>query len=167
MVSNSNLAIVLKHIPKLSLPELKAVQLRLSFLLGTCPSKAAPTDDWLLEGILAELRKRGLWARKVTFPKNILPTYYEAKAAIVRDHLLLGVAKPNLRPPERMSLGTLAAMALADYLMKVQVPVSPKTMLNNIEKIPLALEESYPGYWDQKLLGFYLGANLRPEMNGC
>ena len=107
----------------------------------------------MLDGITSELRRRGLWSRSPV-PKKLLPEGFAEKSVVVREHLLKGLTKPNPRPAERMALGALAAAALADYLTKVQVPVGPKTLLNNIEKVPLALEESFPGYWAQKLLGF-------------
>ena len=155
MGGNSDLTLVLKNLPKLGRPDLEKVRQRVVFLLGVAASKGhSPEQDWLLDGITNELRRRGLWARTSTIPAKLLPDGYAEKSAVVREHLLKGLAKPNPKPVERMALGGLAAAALADYLTKVQVPVGPKTLLNNVEKIPLALEESFPGYWAQKLLGF-------------
>ena len=153
----SDLTVVLKHLPKLGRPDLEKVRQRAVFLLGVAAptTKGAPPEqDWLLDGIISELRRRGLWARTSVIPVKMLPEGYANKSAVVRLHLSKGLTKPNLRPVERMALGRLAAAALADYLTKVQVPVGPKTLLNNIDKVPLALEESFPGYWAQKLLGF-------------
>ena len=155
MKGNAELATVLKYLPKLGRPDLEKVRQRVIFLLGVAAPKGnSPDQDWMLDGITSELRRRGLWARTSTIPAKMLPEGYAEKSAVVRAHLLKGWAKPNSRPVERMALGGLAAVALADYLTKVKVPVGPKTLLNNVEKVPLALEESFPGYWAQKLLGF-------------
>ena len=153
----ADLTVVLKHLPKLGRPDLEKVRQRTVFLLGVAAPTTKgnhPEQDWLLEGFTNELRRRGLWARIYTIPAKLLPDGFAEKSTRIRDHLLKGLTKPNPRPVERMALGSLAAAALADYLTKVQVPVGPKTLLNNIEKVPLALEESFPGYWAQKLLGF-------------
>jgi hypothetical protein len=148
--------VVLSQLTNFTTSELLEVKKRATFLLGVAAPTTKgdhPEQDWLLEGFTNELRRRGLWARS-TFPSKLLPEGYAEKSAVVRAHLLKGLAKPNPRSVERMALGGLAAAALADYLTKVQVPLGPKTLLNNIEKVPLALEESFPGYWAQKLLGF-------------
>src|ERR1017187_4974009 len=132
MKGNVELATVLKHLPKLRRPDLEKVRQRTVFLLGVAAPKGNhPEQDWLLDGFTSELRRRGLWARTSTIPAKLLPENYAEKSAVVRAHLLKGLAKPNPRPVERMSLGGLAAAALADYLTKVQVPIGPKTLLNN------------------------------------
>ena len=156
MQGNSDLSTVLKHLPKLGRPDLEKVRRRVVFLLGvvTPDTKGNPPEqDWLLDGITSELRRRGLWSSS-PIPKKLLPEGYAAKSATVQEHLLKGLAKSNPRSVERMALGGLAATALADYLTKVKAPLGPKILLNNIEKVPLALEESFPGYCAQKLLGF-------------
>src|ERR1035437_19351 len=154
MKGNSDLTLVLKHLPKLGRPDLEKVRQRVVFLLGVAATKGNhPEQDWLLDGITSELRRRGLWSSS-PIPKKLLPEGYAAKSATVQEHLLKGLAKSNPRSVERMALGGLAATALADYLTKVKAPLGPKILLNNIEKVPLALEESFPGYCAQKLLGF-------------
>ena len=122
--------------------------------MGTSPKTKEQSQDWLLLGLTGELRRRGLWARTCPLPAKLLPTDYAEKAEHVRQHLLKGYNSPNPRTVERMALGGLAGSVLADYLTKIRVPVTPKTVLINVEKVPVALEESFPGYWGQKLLGF-------------
>lgn len=150
------LSSVLKTLPKFKPAELEQIRQRISFLLGTKP-KSKDNQDWLLEGITIELRKRGLWAGGM-LPQRLTPTDYPAKAELVKQHLLRGIADPNPRLIERMSLAGLAGAVLMDYLQKIRVPVTPKTVLINIEKVPVALEEAFPGYWSQKLLGFCIKA---------
>lgn len=124
------------------------MQQRLVFLRGTAPATVKPaTNDWLLEGITNELRRRGLWMRAHPIPKNLLPDGYEAKAAHIQKYLIKGCGEKRLKSISMMVLGQVAASSLADYLLRARVPVSPKTLLNNIDKIPAAIDASFPGYW--------------------
>lgn len=143
---------VLRVLPKLKLAELEQIRKRIDFLLGTKP-KCEESQDWLLEGLAVELRRRGLWTAG-RIPARLIPSNYSDKSETVRQHLLKGLAEPNPRLIERMSLAGLAGSVLMDYLQKIHVPVTPKTVLINIEKMPVALEGAFPGYWSQKLLGF-------------
>ncbi len=148
------LSSILKNLPKLKRAELEQVKQRTNFLLGVTNGAAKEAGhDWLLEGLTGELRRRGLWTGRA-LPARLLPVDYAAKGSSVRAHLLKGLAKPSARTVERMALGGLAGTVLVDYLTKIRVPVTPKTLLANVEKIPVALEESFPGYWGQGLLGF-------------
>jgi hypothetical protein len=149
---------LLKALPQLKPAELVQVQQRVSFLLRTTTKTKSVSQDWLLEGLTGELRRRGLWAGTGQLPVKLLPVDYAEKAEAVRQHLLQGYAKPNPRTVECMALGGLAGGMLVDYLIKLHVPVSPKTLLANVEKVPVALEEAFPGYWAQKLLGFCIKA---------
>src|ERR1035437_940639 len=112
MKGNSDLTLVLKYLPKLGRPDLEKVRQRTVFLLGVAAPKGNhPEQDWLLDGLTSELRRRGLWARTSTIPAKLLPDGFAEKSAVVRVYLLKGLAKPNPRPVERMSLGGLAASA--------------------------------------------------------
>lgn len=159
-IQNSSLPEVLKHLPKLSGKELEEVRLKVGALLALSGTSTGPTlsQDWLLDGITAELRRRGLWLRAYPIPHKLLPPEYQAKSEGVRAHLLRGLGATVIRPVQRMSLGGLAASVLADYLVKRKVAVGPKTLLGNVEKVPGALEEAFPGYWEQGLLGFCIMA---------
>ena len=151
-----SLSVVLKHLPNLKPVELEQIKQRVNFLLGT--ANGSPTkdsaQDWLLEGLTAELRRRGLWAGSKSIPVRLFPVEYAAKSEVVRRHLLKGFAKPLRHPAERMALGGLAGGVLAEYLFKAKVPLGPKTLLANVDKIPQALEAAFPWYWANGLLGF-------------
>lgn len=154
----SSLQEILRQLPSLTKKELEEIRLKAGALLSLS-SEAPPsalTEDWLLDGITLELRRRGLWLRTYPIPKKLLPDGYSAKASAVRSHLLKGVGTTVVNPAQRMSLGELAGSALADFLLRRKVPVGPKTLLGNVEKVPGALEEAFPGYWEQGLLGFCL-----------
>ena len=143
---------ILARLPKLTLPELTQVKSRLSFLTGT---EAKPKQqDWLLEGFARELLRRGLWASSGALPARVFPADWAAKAEVVRTHLLKGYNGNKPRAVELVALGALAGQVLSDYLVRAQVPLSPKTLLGAVEKVPLALEYAFPGYWAAGLLGF-------------
>jgi len=138
---------VLDNLPKLSNAELNSVRQRLSFLLGG-EGKAKPvTNDWLLEGITSELRRRGLWMKAYPLPQKLMPDGYADKAAFVREYLIKGCGADRLKSVELLVLGQVATGALADYLKRAKTPVSPKTLLSNVDKIPAALDAAFPGYW--------------------
>jgi hypothetical protein len=144
---------VLKLLPKLNASELEIVRVRVAFLAGTA-STPNKENDWLLEGVTEELRRRGLWMRRYAVPAKLLPSGYQEKSRVVREHLLKGLGSRKLRPVDGLLLGRTAASVLADYLIHAKVPISPKTVLNNLDKIPVALEAAFPGYWASGMLGF-------------
>lgn len=145
---------VLRRLPKLTKAELAQVKVRATFLLGDASTEIATSQDWLLDGVTLELRRRGLWPHSSALPKRFLPSNYAETASHVREHLLKGVGAAKLRPHEGMALGSVAAAALADYLVRGRIPVTSKTLLLNLDKIPVALEAAFPGYWAAALLGF-------------
>jgi len=152
------LAQLLAHLPQLNHRELTQIRDRANFLLGLAgEASAAPQrsdHDWLLEGLTHELRRQGLWLKNYPLPKALIPAGYAAQSGLLCQHLLLGASKAKLTTfNELRSLGALGASVLISYLKKIRVPVGPKTVLINIDKIPVALEESFPGYWESGLLG--------------
>lgn len=147
---NPPLPIILKHLPNLKAKELAQVKDRINFLLGISGEIPKPIyvgNDWLLEGLTVELRRRGLWLKSYPLPAPLLPQDYPAKGEAVRQHLIKGIGQAKLVNGDTRALGVLGASVLMAYLTKIKVPVGPKTVLNNLDKIPLALEESFPGYW--------------------
>lgn len=151
----TGLALVLKHLPNLTPKELSQVKARVGFLLGDA-DKGNQTqrlaNDWLLEGLTCELRRRGLWLKNYPLPQLMFSSDYGVKATAVRTHLTEGAGSDKLTTVQLIALGALGVSALMDYLAKIRVPVGPKTVLNNLDKIPVALEESFPGYWASGML---------------
>lgn len=147
---NSTLQEVLVRLPKLKNAELAQVRQRLDLL---CKSSAATSNanDWLLEGLTAELRRRGIWLRNGTIPNNLIPAAYGKSAENVRQRLLAGT-RGSLRSVEKVALARVGAEALAEYLIAAKVPVSLKTLLGAVGKLPLALDDAFPGYWEEGLL---------------
>lgn len=153
----SDLQEIIRRLPKLAPKELEQVRQRIQLLGGASSSpKKAEQQDWLLDGFASELNRRGLWARQLKLNNPIVPSNYPQKAEGVRAHLLEGFDKERPRMVELVALGQLGAQALVDHFIRIRVPVSPKILLNNVEKVPEALENSYPGYWRSRRLGFCL-----------
>lgn len=151
----SELQEVIRRLPHLSKSELGEVRKRLQVLGVVDKAPGVDKDDWLLTGISEELRKRGVWAKGLTVPTEISKNY-ATKAKAVREHLLAGFAVPPARMAELMALGALAGQVLAQWLVRHKVPVRAKTMLDNVEKLPAALEDAFPNYWASRALGICL-----------
>lgn len=154
-------------LPELTPAELAAVRLRAGFLGGG--SGAAPaqedhfTDDWLLRGLEDELRRRGLLGRGRAPVVRLVPDWAKRSAKVRTDLLgflgFLGRSGGGVKRSEA-ALGRLAARALADYLAAGRVPVSPKTLLTNVDKVLLAIDAAFPGYLEAGLLGCCLDPAL-------
>lgn len=145
---------LLRCLPELSKTDLEKVRHRVQLLSGSSPTIANTREnqeDWLLMGFGHELRRRGLLAGKIW--TNLLPKSWEEKSSPVREFLIKGTSQ-KLTTTERISLAQLSADSLAEYLTRASVTVSPKTLFNNVEKVPLALDHAFPGYWGAKKLGF-------------
>lgn len=149
-----DLAEVLRRLPKLSSSDLDQISSRISFLRDTSVSASPAEYDWLMEGFMSELRRRGLWSGALAPRKSVIPGSYAKASAEVRAYLLQNLKTVKLRPMELSALGTLAGSALVDYLTKARVPIGVKTLLLNADKVPAALENAFPGYWAAGLLAF-------------
>lgn len=140
---------ILQTLPNLKQSELQVLRARVDFLLSL---KSDDSADWLIIGILEELKRRGLSAGPDW--RQHAPAGWTKNVEEVRNSLLSKLKKP-LSTAEQYVLGRLAAKALADYLNPV-VALSLKIMLQNIRNIPTALDASYPGYLEAGTLEFML-----------
>ena len=155
-MSKQELAIILKNLPSLTPEELEKVRQRISVLLGLAP-EPFNTQDWLLTGVTEELRRRGLWMKSYPIPSRLLPNKYTAKSKVLQEFLLEGLGNNKPQRTECLAIAIIATRCLTDWLERSKVPISPRTVLFNLDKIPTALEYSFPGYWAQGLLGVVLG----------
>lgn len=157
---------ILRALPSLGPEALENVRKRCVALQSISGAPATKADleverDWLLQGILAELRGRGLGR---TIPSGFriksMKTFqgYPQRAERVRDWI--EGALPTMTPGEKKKMGWLLAAALAAYL-EPWAGVSLQSMLINVAKAPEALEKSYPGYIQAGLLGFILGRKTK------
>ena len=155
-MSLQDLTTVLNHLPKLDIEELMKVKSKLGASLSLSGGKPEPSvteiDDYLFNGIMVELRRRGLLGRNSILTSGILSVKYRQSSAQIRA--LFKEQLGELKPVEYAALGQLAAKALADYLEQANVTIGPSVLVNNIEKVPQALDASYPGYLEAGLLSF-------------
>jgi hypothetical protein len=149
---NVNLKDILAALPSLKPEELAQVQARLALLAA----KPKDGEDWLLQGISIELKRRGLWSGPSTLPRRMLPTGYAEKAEVTRAFLLKGLGKKAPRGVELIALGALAGAAIVELLTRRGIPVSPTSVLNALNRVGPALEEAFPGYWASAALGVCL-----------
>lgn len=145
MSNSSALNVVLATLPRLSQTEITKVKAFLQ--LGGEEIE----DDYLLNGIIEELKSRGLIAQSVRpsskHVKQQLPSNYRETSAEVRAVFDRYLPK-NLRPVERLAFGKIVAETLADYMLSWSNPVQPslKTLASCIRHAPAALDSAFPDY---------------------
>lgn len=111
-----------------------------------------PSQTYLLEGLAFELRRRGLLGSREPLPTRYAAATFPATEAGVRGCLERRL--PPLSATDCVALGRLAARCLADYLLRAKVPLSPRSMMNTVRQVPVAIDMAYPGYLEAGLLAF-------------
>jgi hypothetical protein len=110
-------------------------------------------DDWLLKGIFKVLNDRGLGH---TIPSNFRIKSSKSFGGFAtqseRVRTFLDKAIPNMNVMEQTILGNLCAITLANLIESWDREVSLETMLFHIGRIPEALERSFPGYIQSRML---------------
>ncbi len=147
-----------KMLPSLSGQEREQVRLRLGQLSPQPTLGGEP--DWLLRGIEDELRRRGLLGSGHLPAVRIYakwPTLSEDVRADLQERLGIGGRK---RRAPWAALGRLAARSLADYLTGGGIRVSPRTMLQNADKVFVAIDDQFPGYMEAGVLRCCLDPKL-------
>lgn len=158
---------IIAKLPQLSPADRTRLRAALDFVDGRKSARAPErfvrsTDDWVLPGIERELRRRGLFTGKL-LPDRVnraAPNYQEDAAAFCQ-HYRRRIKKvyPELKHAQLVALGIIFARALADYLPSVLHPnasLGLQTMLRNVNKMPDAIEASFPGYLQAGMLLFLL-----------
>jgi uracil-DNA glycosylase len=140
-------------IPKLDPDERHKLRMLVTKHPGAKVKSLAPSvnglqADWLLQGILAELGRRGHKHHVASLAqvRGLAPDY-ELSSQEVRAHLE-SLVKKHIENPTRaelMTLGVAVACALMDYFAS-KMPVGLKPMLNVVGRTTEALESSFPGY---------------------
>ena len=153
-------------LPTLTPAELEQVRLRVGFLgePGGEPVAGRPArdddHDWLLRGIEDELRRRGLLGATARLPAaKLVPTWAKISLA-VRADLDRAVARGGRWRHPQVALGRCVARALASWLVAGRIRVTPRTMLQNVDKIMVALDDAFPGYVEAGLLHCALDPGL-------
>lgn len=148
---------LLRRLPELSKADLEKVRHRVQVLAGSAgASPALKEDDWLLQGMGNELRRRGLIAGKIW--AGLLPKNWDEKSSSVREFLLKGVGSKRLNHTEKLALAQMATSRLIAHFEPWADRITPNLIINNIQRVPQALEESFPGYWASRMLGVCLGS---------
>lgn len=154
---------VLELLPELSKKDLEHVKNRVAFLSGS-GSTPSPEDDWLLEGLALELKRRGLGSGNLVKVLRLqLPKNYAETSIEMQGFLRRGCPQKEFTRAEKLALGALAGYVLAEYLLAAKVPVGPRTLVTNVGKIPQALEKSFPGYWSSRLLHFIWNKGINAD----
>lgn len=148
---------VTRALPMFTEMQLKEIVNRCKMLA----TKEHQSDDWLLDGILVELRLLGI------------PTPSHDK--IVRLHQFKSFSEKSLQlrtalenqgiktRVEKRQLAKICVMCLIEYL-KSFTDVSLPNMLTYIDYIPQALERAFPGYLSNRMLPFVIGKKISDEM---
>ena len=165
--SSARAAYALIH--RLSPGELRDLQLKASALLSDAPADArgggqaqiTRSDsgiDWLLCGIEAELRARGVLFNGSRLRADLICPKYAALSRPAMATLRAGLGR-HPRASDLAALGRLAAECLADYLTSMRVPVTPRTMLQHAGDAAAAVDAAFPGYLASGMLVFVMGAH--------
>ena len=134
--------------------QLEQLRTRAAFLLQHSPRATIVDEDWLLTGVLSELRYRGLTDLTTFKIKNSTSfAGFQTRSENVRRVLLEGA--PGLNAVERRALGELAAKWLAASLAE-WTEVSLHSMLEKIGNIPAVIDAAFPGYMAERMLGIVI-----------
>jgi hypothetical protein len=160
-LSPESMVAIAKALPNASSIQLYELRGKISALLQLQESKQVlahvranattiftePEDDWLFDGICHELSRCGMITKEAMPSIRRSPAFkaYQPKAVGIRRMLLKrAIGLPN-SPLARGVLGRQVAWCLAVSIERWGT-VSTTFMLNNVEKVPEAVEEQFPGY---------------------
>lgn len=151
---------------RMSPGELRDLRARTSALLSDDAPAAEQSSrpdhdvDWLLCGIEAELRARGMLTSGFRLRADVICPKYAAlsrpAAATLRD----AVGK-NPRARVLAALGRMTAECLAAHLEAMRVPVTPRTMLQHAGDAAAAVDAAFPGYLASGMLRMCIGLERR------
>ncbi len=141
---------MLASLTSLNRSQLEEIRRRAAFLLQHKSGPASVEDeDWLLTGILTELRHRGQDDRNLRLKKASSYASFQSQSERVRA--VLEDLAPDLSVVELKALGEVAANALAVRLER-WTEVSRENMLRYVSQVPEAIEGCYPGYMASGML---------------
>ena len=150
---------LLVSLTQLSRVQLEAVRQRTAVLLQlkTGTGITVEETDWLLAGILTELRRRGLDARdNFRIRSSSAFAGFQTQSQSVRA--LLERVAPDLTMVQKRALGEVAAYELARLI--TWTSPSREVMLMNIARAPEAIDRAYPGYLEAGLIHLVIRSAL-------
>lgn len=168
---------VAKLLTKCNPDELREIEVKVRGLLRIKGEKSSPRQEegpkeeplgsWLVDGIIFELRKRGLLKRDgpvmlaPLLPSS--PSQFGYLCGQLEETLIWGTGEDKLSYQEKLILGRVAASALATWLAKsirTEKTISPKIMFLNVKNTLVALDDSFPGYVKARILRFTIGERV-------
>ena len=147
---------IVASLPTMTKAQLTDLRRQILFFIDNKESGGIENRDWLLDGIVAVLRERGVGHMiPANFRVRKASSYagYETQADRVR--MVLTQAIPNMTVTQQQSIGVIAARALADYISGWS-EVTFDSLLRNVAKIPESLDAAFPGYLDSGMLPFLI-----------
>lgn len=90
-----------------------------------------------------------------TIPWNRFQESRDLSAFTTKGEWLISYARKNFKPETRIQLSytlILLTKLLTEWLEKINVPLSYRTLINNLDRIPSLVDESFPGYGKAGLL---------------
>lgn len=147
---------IMGSLRSLSRTQLEAVRKQAAYHLQHQSSRgSAPVEeeDWLLLGLLTELRRRGLDGRDFKIKSSSSFAGFQTQSVGVRELLLTAV--PGLSAVQRRLLGEIAGYELARYLESWSPPkeISRANLLMYVSRVPEAIDRAFPGYMAAGMLG--------------
>jgi len=158
-------------LPKLTAAERGEVLTALKFLgtlaetpRGSGGVKHPEPGDFLFEGIVEYLKKEGLVSGKnVSYDLQRRDAYkqFKLKWESQRMYIARLIKQSSGGTRYNYQVAFICAAALADLLRKKGI-FSVSAMLSQIDKIPEALEDAFPGYVSSGMFGFILNRKELP-----
>jgi hypothetical protein len=152
---------IIALLPKLDPQELAEVLAASKFVttLSSAPKEPNLTSDWLINGIASHLIGKGLIAAQGALwglkKRDAYKSYLSKLPAVAAFLARLERDQAKTLSRHRPQLAVVCAQALADWLERRGI-FSVSAMLSQIDKLPEALSEAYPGYVEAGLFGFVL-----------
>lgn len=153
---------VIALLPKLTAADLAEVSAAIKMLGaldgGPAPASPSVSDDWVLSGIATYLVRRGLVPERSAMHdlkrRDAYKQYLQKLPSLMG--FLTKLEQDNaLRSRHRITLAFLCARSLGDMLAQRQY-FSVGAMLSQVDKVPEALDQAYPGYVAAGLFGHVL-----------
>lgn len=137
--------------------ELEEVRVRCALLIQTkttAYTSSLEDRDWILDGIILELRNRGLANETANFRIRNSKSFkgYQTKIEKVKG-LLDKAGALEFTITEKMFLGEICAYELCNYLSHWNnLDLTLTSVLERVDYIPHALDKAYPGYLASNML---------------
>ena len=131
---------------------------------GSAQDTGAETDDWLLPGIIAALKSKGMLSTSAILALKNSRQYkrYLEFSPTVRSRLIRLVRTGDTRSRDTMAYVVGGALIL--WCERKRLPESPATVISMVCHAKEALELQFPGYIDAQLFQLVLG-NLDERMH--